>query len=141
MPIHLVACLPEPWVWVLHGGSSGCSLSEYQVKALFLLNFANTLIGQHLPRPKPMVPSPLACLAKTIRRPISKKSSLGKTLADAALCPQIESAGDVENCSILSSAFGKGTPAEILDGVKDSPILTVGKARNFSNRAAGSSSR
>jgi len=120
-------------------GRADGSLSEYQVKALFLLNFAKYVDWPASSPAETNGPFTIGVFGENKFGDDLQKVVAGKNIGGRGfVVRQIESAGDVGKCSILFiSGSEKEHLAEILDGVKDSPILTVGESEEFFKQGGG----
>jgi hypothetical protein len=109
------------------------SMSEYQVKALFLLNFA-----RYVEWPAPAgsaTNSPFSIgvygqdkFGQDLRNAIAEKTVGGRTI----VIRQIDNADDAGKCSILFISDSEQKHLlEILAQVKDRPVLTVGESKDF----------
>ena len=109
------------------------ALSEYEVKALFLVNFA-----KHVDWP----PQAFSCEGAPIVIGLAGEDNFGKDFKQLTsektfngrpvVVKHMASAGEYRNCHILFvSASENERLREILDAVKDAPVLTVGETEEF----------
>jgi YfiR/HmsC-like len=120
-------------------GRADGSLSEYQVKALFLLNFAKYVDWPAASLAETNGPFTIGVFGENKFGDDLQKVVAGKNVGGRGLAVrQIESAGDAGKCSILFiSGSEKEHLAEILDRVKDAPVLTVGESEEFFKQGGG----
>lgn len=112
------------------------SLSEYQVKALFLLNFSKYVEWPASALGETNLPITIGVHGENkfgddLRKTVAGKSIGGRSIA----IRQIESADDLAKCHILfiSDSESKHLP-DILGRVKGLPVLTVGESEQFTEQ-------
>ncbi|SPE59119.1 conserved hypothetical protein [Verrucomicrobia bacterium] len=130
--IRLSVCLCV-WFEVRQSGRAEESMSESQVKALCLYNFAKYVEWPASAFPDSSTPITIGvlgtdALAETLRSVVKGKVLNGRPLAIQSLRTQEES----RKCHVLfvSSAENKRLE-EILRPIKSSPVLTVGEGGQF----------
>lgn len=111
------------------------SLTEYQVKALFLLNFTKYVdwpVGAFADGAAPIT---IGLCGENKFGDDLQKALAGKTVSGRAIViRQIEKPEDFSRCHILFlSASEKKRAAEILAQLKDLPVLTVGEFEQFTD--------
>jgi hypothetical protein len=112
------------------------SLPEYQVKALFVFNFAKYVDWPQTAFANDSAPITIGLLGENKLRAHLEKVVEGKTIAGRkVLVRQIEKDEDCAACQILFvSASEKRRTGEILDQGKDRPVLTVGETERFAEQ-------
>jgi len=112
------------------------SLPEYQVKALFLVNFTKYVEWPVDSSADASTPFTIGIAGDNDIAPYLQSAVEGKTIAGHPLVIRhVEKNEDLANCQILFiSASEKSHLAEILNQVKTSPVLTVGETDQFSQR-------
>jgi hypothetical protein len=112
------------------------SLSEYQVKALFLLNFAKYVEWPAEAFSGPSAPITIGVLGTGPCGDHLRKAVEGKTISGRAIVVhQIEHPEDMNKCHILFiSGTEKNHLAEILSQLQSRPVLTVGENDQFAQK-------
>jgi hypothetical protein len=121
------------WCGVCPVGRAEGSLPEYQVKALFLLNFAkyvdwppNAFAGSNTPITIGLYGE--TKLGEALKNVVANKSGGGRTI----IIRQFESTDDSSQCHILFISDSESTRMRgILDKASALPILTVGEDAAF----------
>lgn len=108
-------------------------LTEYQVKGLFLLNFAKYVDWPAEVFTNETDPVIIGVIGETKYADDLKNSLAGKTFGKrAVILRQIENVNESPNCHILFiTTSEKNRLSEILAKVKGKPILTVGEWEQF----------
>jgi hypothetical protein len=117
-------------------GGGEMSLPEYQVKALFLLNFTKYVEWPPASLGDTNVPIVIGLLGENKIGDDLQKVVAGKNVGGRNITiRQIESADDLSRCHILfvSSSENKRL-AEILGRLKGLPVLTVGETEQFTEQ-------
>jgi hypothetical protein len=114
----------------------GPSLTEYQVKALFLLNFTKYVEWPEAAFDHPDAPITIGVIGENHFGEDLKKAMEGKSVNGRRIVIlPIENEGDWGKCHILFiSASEKKRVAEILARVGTLPILTVGETEQFTQQ-------
>lgn len=114
-------------------GAAEASLSEYQVKALFLVNFAKYVDWPASAFSDASAPIVICVTGNNNIGPGLSKAIEGKNVSGRAIqIVMVEKDEDFAKCHILFvSGSEKKRLGEILSKVKDSPVLTVGEAEQF----------
>jgi hypothetical protein len=124
-------------VSVLVGSNLGfggdISLSEYQVKALFLLNFAKYVDWPPVSFAETNTPIIIGLYGEDKCGEALKKAVEGRTVAGPRIIIQpVGKDDDLGKCHILFiSVSDKKQLGEILDKIKALPVLTVGETDQF----------
>jgi hypothetical protein len=114
-------------------GQAQTSLSEYQVKALFLFNFAKYVEWPAEAFSGPSASITIGILGASPCAQHLKKAVEGKTISGRSIVVrQIEKTEDAGLCHILFiSDLEKNRLGELLGHVRDRPVLTVGESEQF----------
>jgi hypothetical protein len=109
------------------------TLSEYQVKALFLVNFAKYVDWPARAFSDDSAPIVIGLVGQDSFGDNFKKAIAGRTVNDRQMVVKhADSEQEYKRCHILFiSASEKERLPEILNAVKDSAILTVGETERF----------
>lgn len=109
------------------------SLSEYQVKALFLVNFAKYVEWPEKAFEDTNKPFVIGVVGENNFGPHLEKAIEGKNVSGRAIqILAVEKDDDLAKCHILFvSASEKKHLSEIVAKVKELPVLTVGEAEPF----------
>ncbi|MGA2222553.1 MAG: YfiR family protein [Verrucomicrobiia bacterium] len=109
------------------------ALSEYQVKALFLFNFAKYVDWPPHAFADDSAPIVIGLVGQDNFGDNFKQAITGKTInGRPVVVKHVSSEQEYKGCHILFiSASEKSGLPEILNAVKDSPVLTVGETERF----------
>ena len=109
------------------------ALSEYQVKALFLFNFAKYVYWPPHAFADDSAPIVIGLVGQDNFGDNFKQAITGKTInGRPVVVKHVSSEQEYKGCHILFiSASEKSGLPEILNAVKDSPVLTVGETERF----------
>jgi hypothetical protein len=109
------------------------SMTEYQIKALFLLNFTKYVDWPPASFAETNTPIVIGFYAEAKFGDALKKAVEGKTVSGRPISVQrIEKDGDSLKCHVLFiSDSEKRRLGEILDRIKALPVLTVGETDHF----------
>jgi hypothetical protein len=109
------------------------SMSEYQVKALFLLNFAKYVDWSAAVPPNANAPIIIGILGQDNFNDSLKNAAAGKTVnGRSVVVKQVSSSDDLGGCSILFISSSENSRLdEILSKTSALPILTVGESESF----------
>jgi hypothetical protein len=112
------------------------SLSEYQVKALFLFNFAKYVDWPVEAFARPETPITIGLIGTGSCLESLQKIVEGKRVSNRAIViQQLEKPEDIVKCQILFiSSSEKKRVGEILRDVSDKPVLTVSEVDQFADQ-------
>ena len=125
----MFACL----IGLGHAGHAQTSLSEYQVKALFLFNFAKYVEWPAGIFSGPHAPITIGMVGTSPCAQYLQKAVEGKNVSEHPIdVRQVEKAEEMCHCQILFIGDSeKKRVGEILSGLKNRPVLTVGESEHF----------
>jgi hypothetical protein len=128
---HLLALLL--FVWASLTIHAQTSMSEYQVKALFLLNFAKYVDWSAAVPPNANDPIVIGILGQDNFNDSLKNAAAGKTVNGRSIVvKQVSSSDDLGGCSILFISSSENSRLDaILSKTSALPILTVGESESF----------
>jgi hypothetical protein len=109
------------------------SMTEYQIKALFLFNFTKYVDWPSVSFAETNSPIIIGLYGEDKFGEALQKTVAGKTVAGRRIIPQlIQNDGDLEKCHVLFlTVTDKKRRGEILNRIKASPVLTVGESDQF----------
>lgn len=119
-----------------HAASGELTFSEYQVKAMFLFNFAKYVEWPSDVFTDTNAPITIGVLGENrfgdeLQKVVAGKNVSGRTI----VLRQVENANDASKCHILFiSASEKNRLGEILGKIKGLPVLTVGETEQFTGQ-------
>jgi len=121
------------WMAVAHGATEAPALSESQVKALFLFNFAKYVDWPQDAFASDDAPIVIGLVGQESFEDALKQVVGGKNVnGRSVVVKQVASTNEYRNCHILFiGASEKEHIREILGAVKDLPVLTVGETEDF----------
>ena len=106
---------------------------EYEVKAALLLNFARFTDWPARAFPSPTAPLIVGVIGKDPFGPVLEKTFSGKTMNGRSIVvKRLTADQDLKQCHLLFvPASEKRRERDLLDKLKDAPVLTVGERDEF----------
>jgi hypothetical protein len=127
--IFALACPPP-------GGAEDYNVSSYEIKAAFILNFANLTVWPDSAFQDPKAPFSICISGNEDAREIFEAQYEGLLIADRPT--EIRSASDpkqLSGCHIAMITAGAGHRIQkFLDAAKESSTLTVGETEKFAHK-------
>ncbi len=119
--------------WLLPHGARAQSLGEYQVKAVFLYNFAKFVEWPHSAFEKATDPIVIGIAGEDPFGPILDQTLQGKTVNGRSLIvKRFKSGQSPKNCHILFvGSSEQGHLSAMIEGFKAEGVLTVGESEHF----------
>jgi len=120
------------WACAGHSSAADLSLSEYQVKALFLFNFAKYVDWPDEAFDSPNAPITIGLIGENKFGDYLVHAVEGKTIGGRPLeVRSIKGAEELPQCHILFISSSEKMVAELLKKLQDLPVLTVGEQDQF----------
>jgi hypothetical protein len=130
--ISLIACLGLLF-WAVAGAGGEAALTEYQVKALFLMNFTKYVDWPASAFAGTNTPITIGVYGENHFGDDLQKVVAGRNINGRSIViRQITSTNDLAGCQVLFiSRSAEKTEGEILVEIKTLPVLTVGETGQF----------